>query len=106
LNSTVTQQPTQPQFIGYAASKHALKSVADGIRNAANGDGIRVLSVYPGSTATPMQEAIFRFENRAYRDERLLQPEDVAEAILGALVLPRTAELTELFIRPLRNNKV
>jgi NAD(P)-dependent dehydrogenase (short-subunit alcohol dehydrogenase family) len=103
LNSSVAQQPTPSHLIGYAASKYALKSIADGIRNAVNADGIRVLSVYPGRTATPMQEAVFRFESRAYRSDRLLQPDDVAEAIVGALVLPRTAELTDLFVRPMQS---
>jgi NAD(P)-dependent dehydrogenase (short-subunit alcohol dehydrogenase family) len=102
LNSSVAQQPTQSHLIGYAASKYALKSMADGIRNAVNADGIRVLSVYPGRTATPMQEAVFRFENRTYRSDSLLQPDDVAEAIVGALILPRTAELTDLFVRPMQ----
>jgi NAD(P)-dependent dehydrogenase (short-subunit alcohol dehydrogenase family) len=105
LNSSVVQQQTQAHLIGYAASKYALKSIADGIRNAVNDDGIRVLSVYPGRTATPMQETVLRFENRAYRADRLLQPNDVAETIVGALALPRTAELTDLFVRPLRRHR-
>jgi NAD(P)-dependent dehydrogenase (short-subunit alcohol dehydrogenase family) len=104
LNSSVTQQESKAHLIGYAASKYALKSIADGIRNAVNDDGIRVLSVYPGRTATPMQEKVFSLENRTYRGDRLLQPNDVAEAIVGALVLPRTAEVTDLFVRPLRSH--
>jgi NAD(P)-dependent dehydrogenase (short-subunit alcohol dehydrogenase family) len=102
LNSSVTRQETKADVIGYAASKYALKSIADGIRNAVNDDGIRVLSVYPGRTATPMQERVFAFESRTYRGDRLLQPDDVAETIVAALVLPRTAELTDVFVRPSR----
>jgi NADP-dependent 3-hydroxy acid dehydrogenase YdfG len=103
VNSSVVQQDTLAHVIAYSASKHALKAVADGIRNAVNGYGIRVLSVYPGRTATPMQEQRLRFERRAYHGEQLLQPEDVADAIVAALELPRTAELTELFVRPSRS---
>jgi short-subunit dehydrogenase len=105
LNSSVTQQPTPPHLVGYAASKHALKSIADGIRNTVNSDGIRILSVYPGRTATPMQEMVFGFENKPYRGDLLMQPNDVAEAIVGALVLPRTAELTDLYVRTLRRDR-
>jgi NAD(P)-dependent dehydrogenase (short-subunit alcohol dehydrogenase family) len=104
LNSSVTQQETKAHLLGYAASKYALKAIADGIRNAVNPDGIRVLSVYAGRTATPMQERVFRFESRAYRADRLMQPADVAETIVGALALPRTAELTDLLVRPLHRN--
>ena len=56
----------------------------------------------PGRTASPMQAAVHAAEGSRYRPEALLQPEDVAAAILAALALPRTAELTDLHIRPAR----
>jgi NADP-dependent 3-hydroxy acid dehydrogenase YdfG len=64
--------------------------------------GVRVLSVFPGRTATPMQAAVSSFENRRYEPAELLQPEDVAEIIVATLGLPRTAEVTDIFIRPMR----
>jgi NADP-dependent 3-hydroxy acid dehydrogenase YdfG len=85
----------------YAATKHALKAVADSLREEVNAEGIRVLSVYPGRTASPMQEAVFALENRAYHPERLMQPADVASVVVHALRLPRTAEVTDISIRPL-----
>jgi len=88
----------------YAATKFAAKALADSLRDEVNPRGIRVLSVYPGRTATPMQAAIFAAEGRAYEPERLLQPEDVAEIVVAALELPRTAEVTDIHIRPM--NKV
>ncbi len=50
-----------------------------------------------------LQEAVLAFEG-AGRPERLLQPRDVADAIAGALALPATAEITDLFIRPARKS--
>jgi NADP-dependent 3-hydroxy acid dehydrogenase YdfG len=47
-----------------------------------------------------MQEAVVTFEGGAYRPERLLQPEDVAEALVHALSMPRTAEVTDVDLRP------
>ena len=87
---------------GYAASKYGLKAMADALRAEVNGEGVRVLSVFPGRTASRMQEAVHRGEGRAYRPELLMQPADVAQAVLGALALPRTAEMTDLYIRPAR----
>ena len=84
----------------YAASKAALRAFADSLRAQINADGVRVLTVFPGRTATAMQEAMFQHEGRQYRPELLLQPSDVATAVTSALGLPRTAELTELHIRP------
>jgi len=85
----------------YAASKHALRAIADSLREEVNADGIRVLSVFPGRTATRMQAAVCEMEGRPYQPERLLQPEDVAAVVMNALVLPRTAEVTNIHIRPL-----
>ena len=88
----------------YAGSKYALKAFTDALRAEVNPAGLRVLSVYPGRTATPMQAAVHRAEARRYDPEALLQPEDVAATILAALALPRTAELTDLHIRPARKS--
>lgn len=85
----------------YAATKHALKAIADALRAEVNESGVRVISVYPGRTATPQQERIHELEGRLYNAERLLQPEDVARAVLNALAMPRTAEVTDIQIRPM-----
>jgi NADP-dependent 3-hydroxy acid dehydrogenase YdfG len=88
----------------YAATKHALVAVADSLRAEVNEDGVRVLSVFLGRTATPMQEELARREGKEYVPESLVQPEDVAEMVAGALALPRTAEVTEITIRPMRKS--
>ena len=77
-----------------------MKAIADSLREEVNADGIRVLSVFPGRTATPRMERLFREEGRAYRPELLLQPRDVAAIVIHALKMPRTAEVTEISIRP------
>lgn len=99
LNSSVAAR----RGVGlYAASKHALRAIADSLRAEVNADGVRVLSVYPGRTASAMQKSILRAEGRDYDAARLLRPEDVAQSILGALRLERTAEVTDLHLRPMR----
>jgi NAD(P)-dependent dehydrogenase (short-subunit alcohol dehydrogenase family) len=93
---------TSRAYVGqYAATKHGLKAIADSLRDEINHDGIRVLSVFPGRTATPTQERLHEMEGRPYRPDRLLQPEDVASVTVNALCLPRTAEVTDIRIRPL-----
>lgn len=88
----------------YAATKHALKALADSLRCEVNDDGIRVLSVYPGRTASPMQERLHSQRSlcgeRPYVAADLLQPDDVAAVVVQALSLPRTAEVTDLHVRP------
>lgn len=86
----------------YAATKHALKAIADSLRSEVNAAGVRVITVYPGRTATPQQAKIHELEGRTYEPGRLLQPEDVAQAVLNALAVPRTAEVTDVSIRPMQ----
>lgn len=93
---------TKEQAGAYAASKHALRAIADTLRAEINSSGVRVLSVYPGNTATEMQQQICRELGQEYRPENMLAPDDVAAAIVHALTLPPTAELTDLHIRPAR----
>jgi NADP-dependent 3-hydroxy acid dehydrogenase YdfG len=86
----------------YAATKHGLRSLAGSLRDHVNQYGVRVLSVYPGRTATPMQELVQRFEGRRYEMAELLQPSDVADVVIAALSLPRTAEVTDVMVRPMK----
>jgi NADP-dependent 3-hydroxy acid dehydrogenase YdfG len=85
----------------YAATKHALKAVADSFRQEVKADGIRVLSVYPGRTASPMQQTVSKTEGKIYQPELLMQPADVAATIVNALCLARTAEVTDITLKPL-----
>jgi NADP-dependent 3-hydroxy acid dehydrogenase YdfG len=100
INSSVSLAP-RAGVSQYAATKSALKALADSLRAEVNPDGIRVLSVYPGRTATPTQADLHAQEQKPYRAERLLQPEDVAQIVINALCLPATAEVTDLHIRPM-----
>src|SRR5260370_931141 len=85
-------------------AQHALRSIADSLREEVNADGIRVLSVFPGRTATPRIAKLFEKEGRAYQPGLLMQPEDVAEMVTHSLRLPHTAEVTEISIRPMQKS--
>jgi NAD(P)-dependent dehydrogenase (short-subunit alcohol dehydrogenase family) len=99
LNSSAVRQ-AKPGWGQYTATKCALTAIADSLRAEEN-PRVRVLTIYPGRTATPMQERVHRLEERPWQPERLIQPEDVAASIIHALLLPRTAEITDIAIRPM-----
>ena len=86
----------------YAATKHAVKAVADSLRDEVNANGVRVMSLFLGRTASERQRAIFAAEGRPYPPERLLQPADVAELVLSLMRLPRTSEVTDILLRPMQ----
>jgi NAD(P)-dependent dehydrogenase (short-subunit alcohol dehydrogenase family) len=98
VNSSIVKHP-RPGIAAYAASKAGLRGFADCLRTEVSGDGVRVLSIFLGRTATPMQRARYGLEGLEYRPERLLQPDDVAAAVLGAFESP--GEVTDLELRPL-----
>jgi NAD(P)-dependent dehydrogenase (short-subunit alcohol dehydrogenase family) len=102
MNSSAGLTAKRPELGQYSATKHALRAIADSLREEVNPRGIRVLTVYLGRTATPMQEGRYRQEGRIYHPETLLQPEDVASMVVGALMLPDTAEVTDISMRPKR----
>jgi short-subunit dehydrogenase len=86
----------------YAATKYALKALAESLREEVNAAGVRVLSVYPGRTASPMQAAMHAMEGRQFYPERLMQPDDVAAVVIQALSVPRSTEVTDIILRPLQ----
>jgi NAD(P)-dependent dehydrogenase (short-subunit alcohol dehydrogenase family) len=86
----------------FAATQHAMKAVADSLRDEINSEGVRVASIFLGRTATERQRAIFAAEGRPYRPELLIQPADVAEIVLSLLQLSRTSEVTDVVLRPMQ----
>ena len=84
----------------YAASKFAVRAIADGLREEERANGVRVTTVYPGRTATLMQEKVHRQEGADYDASRWMRASSVATTILTALDLPPDAEITELMVRP------
>ncbi|MCL7381935.1 SDR family oxidoreductase [Streptomyces sp. 35G-GA-8] len=84
----------------YAASKHGLKALADALREEERANGLRVTSVYPGRTASPMQAKVHQQEGKEYDAARWIDPGSVASTILAALDLPRDARIDDVTVRP------
>ena len=101
INSGVVRN-LRAGFSQYAASKMALQGMADCLRDEVNARGVRVVSVFLGRTATPMQEDVARMEGRPYEPGRFITPADAAEIILNALAAPRSAEVTDLYLRSMQ----
>jgi NAD(P)-dependent dehydrogenase (short-subunit alcohol dehydrogenase family) len=88
------------EWSAYAASKHGLRALADSLRAEEADHGVRVSTVYPGRTATPMQEKVHRQEGRDYDAGQWIRPESVADTILHVLDLPRDATVPDVTVRP------
>lgn len=101
VNSSITRAQNTAGRGTYAATQHAVHAMTNALRDEVNEFGVRVTSIFPGTTATQRQMDLHAISGRRYDPDRMLQPDDVAEAVLFALTMGRTAEVTDLYLRPM-----
>ncbi len=89
-----------PDWSAYAASKHGLKALAEALRAEEAEHGVRVSTVYPGRTATAMQQRVREQEGKPYDPAAFIAADSVVTSILTVLDLPRDAQIPDLTIRP------
>jgi len=91
-----------PAWSAYAASKFGLRGFADALRAEEAEHGVRVTSVFPSRTATPMQEKVHDQEGKDYDASDWITPETVADAIVHVLDVPPEATIPELVVKVAR----
>ena len=85
--------------VAYNASKFAMTALGATVGEEEKANGIRVTNIHPGEVETPILDARpvpVSAEHRA----KILQPEDLAEAVLMVVKLPPRARVPELVIVP------
>jgi len=88
----------------YNASKQAVTALCDGLRHELQltGSKIKVSSVSPGPTATDMLTNIIKNnkELQTTVDHKILEAEDVANAVISSLATPPNVLIAEMIIIP------
>lgn len=82
----------------YTASKHALRGIADVLRIDEEPHRVRVVTVAPGQTDTPMLRASTPPEQ--YAPERYIRAESVAAAVRFVVDAPADVHITDVPVRP------
>jgi NADP-dependent 3-hydroxy acid dehydrogenase YdfG len=85
--------------VAYNASKFAMSALSLTVGEEESKNGIRLTSIYPGEVETPILDerpVPVSAEHRA----RILQPEDLAAAVLMVVSLPARARVPELVMIP------
>ncbi|HZF53719.1 MAG TPA: SDR family oxidoreductase [Polyangiaceae bacterium] len=85
--------------VAYIASKFGLRGLTEAINAEQRQHGIRAVAILPGEVNTPILDKRPVPPSQEER-ARMLQPEDVAECIAVAALLPARAIIEELVIRP------
>jgi len=88
------------EWSAYAASKFGLRAFADALRAEEVESGVRVSTVYPSRTATPMQEKVHEQEGRTYDPSRWISADTVVDTILHVIDLPPDATIPDVTVRP------
>lgn len=86
--------------IVYAATKHALYALSDGLRKAESRAGVRVSTVAPGPTDTPMLEGLYAQSGSEYVADHFIEPVEVARAIRMVVDAGPSTQITDVSVRP------
>ena len=93
----------------YNATKFAVRAISDALRKEATEYGVRVTDIQPGGVATelidsikyePIREAVTAEGVLHAPGVKVLEAEDVANAILYAVTQPDHVDVCEILIRP------
>lgn len=101
INSINGQTPAAGHSV-YVASKHALRGMADSLRDEVSADGVRVASLFPSGTDTPMMRRGATREGDDYHPEYYSAPVEIARAVRLIADTGETTQFTDLDIRPRR----
>ena len=89
----------------YAATKHAVRAMTEGLRRELReaGSSIRVTAVSPADTETEFMERMLGRQEAGKRapEYRQMDPEDIAQAVLYILKTPPHVEIHDILMRPI-----
>ncbi|HUN87680.1 MAG TPA: SDR family NAD(P)-dependent oxidoreductase [Terriglobales bacterium] len=95
-NLSVAATQAFPNSAAYAASKQGALGLTNGMREDLRSRGIRVIALMPGATETEIWNQFWPDAPR----EKMMQAQDVAEAVVAALLMPERTSMDEIRIHP------
>jgi NAD(P)-dependent dehydrogenase (short-subunit alcohol dehydrogenase family) len=95
---TGTVKNTKAGRVAYAASKYGQAGLSNAVHEDLKDKGISVVAVYPGKTDTPIHDSYMNKDDPERK--RMLKPEEVAEVVLEAALIPPENDVKELVINP------
>jgi len=103
--SSMAAHRVPPNSGVYSATKYAVRSLTEGLRQELReaGSPIRVTSISPGFVETGFARGYHKSEAKAretYERYPVLQPQDVADAVVHCLAAPQRVQVHDMLIRP------
>jgi NAD(P)-dependent dehydrogenase (short-subunit alcohol dehydrogenase family) len=100
-NLSIAARMVFPGQAAYNASKHGALGLTDTLREELRQQGIRVLALVAGATATDIWDQFMPQADRA----TMMSPQEVAAAVLHALEMPTRTAVEEIRISPLSGTR-
>jgi NADP-dependent 3-hydroxy acid dehydrogenase YdfG len=104
--SSVAGHKIGPDFAVYAATKHAVRALAEGFRQEVKPYNIRTTIISPGAVATELPDSVtepdIAEKIRTYYDEIAIPAESFAQAVVFAMSQPEEVDVNEILFRPVK----
>ena len=103
--SSVAGHKVGPGFAVYAATKHAVRALSEGLRQEVKPYNIRTTVISPGAVATELPESVTEpdiAENVRKSYEIAIPAESFARAVAFAISQPEEVDVNEILFRPTR----
>jgi 3-hydroxy acid dehydrogenase/malonic semialdehyde reductase len=98
--NSIAGKTAYPFWSVYDASKFGLHAITEAVAEEQRSNHIKVVGIYPGAVDTAIWEGIAL--EKAPRREGMLDPEDVAEAVVYVLKQPGKVLITDITLTPLK----
>jgi NADP-dependent 3-hydroxy acid dehydrogenase YdfG len=104
--SSVAGHKVGPDFAVYAATKHAVRVLAEGFRQEVKQYNIRTTVISPGAVATELPGSVTEQDIAAkiqqYYEDIAIPAESFAQAVVFAMSQPDEVDVNEILFRPTR----
>jgi NADP-dependent 3-hydroxy acid dehydrogenase YdfG len=104
--SSVAGHKVGPGFAVYAATKHAVRALSEGLRQEVKPYNIRTTVISPGAVATELPNSVTDPDTaariRKYYNETAVPAESFARAVAFAISQPEEVDVNEILFRPTR----
>jgi len=104
--SSVAGHKVGPDFAVYAATKHAVRALAEGFRQEVKPYNIRTTIISPGAVATELPNSVTEQDIaekiQQYYEDIAIPAESFAQAVVFAMSQPDEVDVNEILFRPTR----
>jgi NADP-dependent 3-hydroxy acid dehydrogenase YdfG len=104
--SSVAGHKVGPGFTVYAATKHAVRALSEGLRQEVKPYNIRTTVISPGAVATELPSSVTEPDVaeriRKFYEDVAIPAESFAKAVAFAIGQPEEVDINEILFRPTR----